>query len=108
MPLAGAIFVVEPLRPGTVYAGGPRDLLVQLADRSTFRLVRFEGVAASRDGAGLVLKLRDRLRMDRRWAAPLGDRSDQGPLRWYAIRRALPQEGFVFTESPSLLGAGRP
>ncbi|MDI3288748.1 hypothetical protein [Polyangium sp. 15x6] len=103
VPLFGAIFVVERLRFASVCDAGISDVLVERADRS-FRLLRFEGVAAARDGRGLVLRLRDRMRLDRAWTAPMADRSEEAVLRWYKVRAVVPQEGFTFVEGPSLLG----
>ncbi|MFT3765919.1 MAG: hypothetical protein QM820_10430 [Minicystis sp.] len=100
LPLFGAIFVVEPLRTAALHASPGRDVIVERVDRS-FQLVRFDGVATAREG-GLVLRLRDRMRLDRAWAEPLGDRSERAALRWYEVRAALPQEGFAFVEAPSL------
>ncbi|MDC3958959.1 hypothetical protein [Polyangium jinanense] len=101
--LFGAIFVVERLRFASVCDAGVSDVLVERADRS-FRLLRFEGVATARDGRGLVLRLRDRMRLDRAWTAPMEDRSEEAVLRWYKVRAVVPQEGFTFVEGPSLLG----
>lgn len=103
VPLFGAIFEVERLRFASLCVAGRRDVLVERADR-TFRLLRFEGVAAARDGRGLVLRWRDRMRLDRGWEAPIGERSEAAALRWYGVRAVVPQEGFAFLEGPSLLG----
>jgi hypothetical protein len=99
VPLFGAFFVVEPLRASTLYTSAPRDVIVERVDRS-FRWVRFEGVATARDG--LVLRLRDRMRLDRAWTEPLGDRSESAIRRWYEVRAAVPQEGFAFIEAPTM------
>lgn len=101
LPLFGAILVVEPLRASTLHASSPRDVIIEHVDRS-FQFVRFEGVASARDGAGLVLRLRDRMRLDRAWTVPLDDRAESAARRWYAVRAALPQEGFAFMEAPVL------
>lgn len=101
--LVGAIFVIEEIRFAAVCDDSPRDVIVERVDR-TLSLVRMEGVMAARDGAGLVLRFRDRLRLDRTWTVPLGARSEESILRWYKVRAVFPQEGFVFTRQPVLLG----
>ncbi len=102
VPLFGAIFVVEPVRFAALCAGGARDVLVERVDRS-FRLLRFEGVAAAAGSGGMALRLRDRMRLGRAWLAPLGDRSEHAVLRWFDVRAVVPQEGFTFAEGPALL-----
>ena len=100
--LFGGIFVVERLLAPALFNGGPRDVVVEQVNR-TVRLLRFEGIATARDGGGLVLRLRDRMRLDHAWTAPLEAQGEEGARRFFGVKAVVPEEGFAFVDGPCML-----